>query len=118
MIHSGRGNRAPQVDYKGFDRKDSYMADRFDLIDGDMKIGVEHGARKVPSIGRKRKSSPHLDGAQAAVDWADSYRKDARKSSDSSEERRMEDELDKVPDAVQGTVRALSGHCAMCARFA
>ena len=66
-LDSFRPRKERRVDYKGFDRKDSYGGS-FDLIDGDMKIGVEymgHGKFKHRSEAQK---AVHLDGAQAAVD--------------------------------------------------
>lgn len=70
---------APQVDYKGFDQKDSGNGS-FTLTDGNMTVTVQPtGDGKYQASFNGAKSSPHLQGVQGAVDWADAYRSEAQR---------------------------------------
>lgn len=65
------------LDLKGFTRTPRGNG-AFDLSDGNMRVSVEPTERgKFQARFGSAKSSPHLQGEQAAVDWAAQYRKDA-----------------------------------------
>lgn len=67
----------PALDLKGFTRTPRGNG-AFDLSDGNMRVSVEPTERgKFQARFGSAKSSPHLQGEQAAVDWAAQYRKDA-----------------------------------------
>jgi hypothetical protein len=67
----------PELDLKGFTRTPQGNGS-FDLSDGNMRVRVEPTDRgKFQATFGSAKSSPHLQGEQAAVDWAAQYRKDA-----------------------------------------
>ncbi len=62
------------VDYKEFERVD-VGGGSFELRDGNMTVRVEPTeSGKYQAAFRGAKSSPHLQGEQGAVDWADAYR--------------------------------------------
>ena len=71
---------AEEVDYKGFERTPRGNGD-FDLRDGNLTVSVEAmGDGRYQASFRGSKSSPHLQGEQGAVDWADAYRGESERA--------------------------------------
>lgn len=69
----------PSIDYKGFTKQDT-SGGAFTLSDGNMTVMVEPMADgKYQASFRGAKSSPHLQSAQGAVDWAACYRDEAKR---------------------------------------
>ena len=69
------------IDNKGFERFNVNSNGTFELRDGNMVVRVEPTENgKYQASFRGVKSSPHLQGIQGAVDWADAYRQESIRS--------------------------------------
>ena len=85
--------KVAEIDLKGFSKQDESNG-AFKLSDGNMTVSVEPTENgKYQASFRGSKSSPHLQGIQGAVDWADAYR--------SESERAQKEESDKAKYAAK-----------------
>jgi hypothetical protein len=73
------------IDNKGFERFNVNSNGAFELRDGNMIVRVEPTENgKYQASFRGAKSSPHLQGVQGAVDWADAYRAESIRTEEKS----------------------------------
>ena len=87
------------ADFKGFKFIENTNGS-FKLEDGYMTVSVEPTeSGKYQASFRGAKSSPHLQGIQGAVDWADAYRQESVRTQ----------EIKSEPKVADGERRAISG---------